>query len=141
MVNEKWEVVEGINNMGESSEDIAAKRTSDGNIMLIYAAYGGAKSIEINAITDLCNLSDVGKTEQDIQEALGDDWEVAVPVILNGDKVLAVIDCNDDIKLLTDKEYENVPVVQSSDTYDSSEFEELSYEDNFEGALEAIGLA
>lgn len=141
MVNEKWEVIDSINNMGEASEDVGARRTKDGNIMLIYAAYGGVKAIELNAIADVCSMTETGKTEQDVQEVAGDDYEIAVPVVVNGDKVVLIIDCNDDIKLVSEKTYENTPVVQSSNTWDSSEFEELSYEDDFDGALDCIGLA
>lgn len=140
MVTEKWETVNAINNMGEASEDVGAKRTKDGNIILIYAAYGGVKAIELNAIADVCSILDTGKSEQDVQEAVGDDYEIAIPVVVNGDKVMLVIDCNDEIKLLTDKSYENVPEVQMSDTWDAEDFEELSYEDEYDGALDCIGL-
>lgn len=141
MVNEKWEVIEAVNNMGEASEEVGARRTKDGNLMLIYAAFGGVKAIELNAIADVCMISETGKTEQDVQEAAGDDFEVAIPVVLNGDKVMLVIDCNDDIQILSEKTYENTPVVQMSNAWDSSDFEELNAEEDFEGALDCIGLA
>lgn len=140
MASEKWSISEGFSNMGEDNESVVA-RLYENNLWIGYQAYGGVKVVELDGIVDTCKLEETGKTLQDVADEVGDDYEVALPVIVDGKNVIIVLDNNDYITIVAEEKGVKTPNVVSSDVYEWDDVEEF-YEEHpeFSEVLDLLDL-
>lgn len=127
MLSREWKKVEGFSNMGEDYESLVARK-ADGVIEVAYAAFGGLKVIELKGVTDVVESTEL--TVEDIMNAVGDDWEIAIPMFEGDVANLYVVDSCSNV--YTVEEYSqnketNVECV-SSEEYDVDSLSELEYE-------------
>lgn len=139
MLNEKWMITDGVSNTGESSETVAA-RVYNKNVMVAYMAYGGIKIIELSGVSDFCGKENVNVTDAEISEQVGDDYEVLLPVVIEGSNVVLIVDSMDSLTVVGGT-VSTVPTVVSSEDYASDEIE-LAVEDNpaYEGLMDVMEL-
>jgi hypothetical protein len=129
MLRNEWTQVVGFANMGEDDESIFAKASGD-FVQVAFTAYGGLKVIEISGIEDFSNFMNTEKDFSTIISECGDDWEVALPVVCAGQKIILVVDDLGDITAIPLCDGDNVPVslpaeVTNMGEYDADEMEEL----------------
>lgn len=117
MLNDKWCLTQGYSNMGENNESVVAKLSNNG-AFVSYIAYGEIKVLEISGIVDFCLIEETGKELTDVVEAVGDDYEVALPVIIEGVSVMLVVDNIDNLEIISDKTIKVNPEVESSELCD-----------------------
>lgn len=128
MLDNKWKQVEGFSNMGDDDESIFAKKV-DGVTSIAFAAYGGLKIIEVTNIDDFGKFENTGVDFSVVISECGDDWEIAVPVIIGGVPVIIASDDNSMITVIPMEENEVItvatPDVVSSEEYDADECDDL----------------
>jgi hypothetical protein len=131
MLTEKWKQVNGFSNMGESDENIFAKKKGD-NVLIAYMAYGGLKIFELAGVDDVGDFSEVETDFSAVISSCGDDWEVALPVMVGAlNLIIAVDDCGgvDIIEVFSDDgedkldELVSAPEVIETSEFDSDEIE------------------
>lgn len=142
MLNEKWMITDGLVNTGESGETVAA-RLLNKNVLVAYMAYGGVKVIELCGVVDFCEGPDTNVSQEEISDTVGDDFEVALPVVVEGHNVVLVVDSMDTLTVIANPAYavQVMPTVESSEDYASDELE-LAVEDNpaLEGLMDVMEL-
>lgn len=116
----KWIKVEGYSNMGEDYEYLVAKL--DGTTLSVaYMAFGGVKIVELSNVTDVLEIN-LASIAEVVAEFL-DDWEIAIPIESNGNKITVIVDS---ISEVTTYGGEECPVtVLSAEEYDSDTLDEL----------------
>lgn len=140
MLSERWCLTQSQANTGESNENIVA-RSFESGILLAYSAYGEIKLMEVSGVVDFCMFEETGKTVQDVVSEVGDDYEVALPVIVEGKAVIIAVDSMDELRLISDKEISVMPDVLFSAVMDEDELEAFIKErKEFDGVYDALGL-
>lgn len=128
MLDNKWKQVEGFSNMGDDDENIFAKQV-DGVTSIAFAAYGGLKIIEVTNIDDFGKFENTGVDFSVVISECGDDWEIAVPVIIGGTPVIIASDDNSMVTVIPMEENEvitvSTPDIVSSEEYDADECDDL----------------
>ena len=128
MLDNKWKQVEGFSNMGDDDENIFAKQV-DGVTSIAFAAYGGLKIIEVTNIDDFGKFENTGVDFSVVISECGDDWEIAVPVIIGGIPVIIASDDNSTVTVIPMEENEVItvltPDIVSSEEYDADECDDL----------------
>lgn len=139
MITKDWKEIEGIQNVGEDDERVVGMRNTNyitgtpaDSIQIAFCAFGGLKVIEIEGVRDVCSIEDVHNAYTNMKEEIGDDFEVAVPIVtVSGRKAFIAIDSSGDIVFAGMNDGEVVPdkpTVTQVDEYDAYEMEDLDYE-------------
>lgn len=140
MLNEKWMVTKGINNMDESNEKVVAKKTDDA-VIIAYVAYAQVKVVEVSGIDDMCLMEDTGATIKDVWTHRDDNWEVALPVVIDDQKVLLSLDENGEFEVCSAHENVKLPEIVSDDLYEIDDAEDFDEDfPELEGLAEAIEI-
>ena len=94
-----WKEVEGISNMGEDYEFLAAKKEGV-YVEVAYMAFGGLKVVELVGIHAILHADNL---HEDVVNNFGDDWEIAFSAITEqGNNVIITIDSCSNINSVGD---------------------------------------
>lgn len=128
MLENKWKQVEGFSNMGDDDESIFAKKVDDVT-SIAFSAYGGLKVIEVTGIDDFGKFENTSADFSVVISECGDDWEIAVPVIIDGTPVILATDDNSTATVIPMEENEVIsvatPDIVSAEEYDADECDDL----------------
>lgn len=128
MLENKWKQVEGFSNMGDDDESIFAKKVDDVT-SIAFSAYGGLKVIEVTGIEDFGKFENTSADFSVVISECGDDWEIAVPVIIDGTPVILATDDNSTATVIPMEENEVIsvatPDIVSAEEYDADECDDL----------------
>lgn len=128
MLENKWKQVEGFSNMGDDDESIFAKKVDDVT-SIAFSAYGGLKVIEVTGIEDFGKFENTSADFSVVISECGDDWEIAVPVIIDGTQVILATDDNSTATVIPMEENEVIsvatPDIVSAEEYDADECDDL----------------
>lgn len=128
MLENKWKQVEGFSNMGDDDESIFAKKVADVT-SIAFSAYGGLKIIEVTGIEDFGKFENTSADFSVVISECGDDWEIAVPVIIDGTPVILATDDNSTATVIPMEENEVIsvatPDIVSAEEYDADECDDL----------------
>ena len=141
-LTDSWERIDGINNASDDNDNIVAKLNGT-TVYVAYCAFGDVKIIELANVTDACIFESTNMTEDEIYAAVEDNWELAIPVIIEGKHILITVGEPDDtITIIGGVEVGVKPSVESSSIYDCDELEMLEDQyPEYEGVRDALQIS